>query len=218
MMSTREIDIGLTHIALPVSNVDRSVEFYAQYAGMQVVHRRIDAATGIAVVWLSDHTRPFVIVLIQIASVHPILSPLAHLGIGCESRESMDALCDQARQAGVLLQEPKDSGYPIGYWAFLRDPDGHTLELSYGQEIGLTYWGKGYASEAAREALRIGFEVLKFDEIVSFTAIHNQRSRSVMERLKMREMPETFLHPNLPQGHPLSEHCLYKLLRSEFKR
>ena len=50
----------------------------------------------------------------------------------------MDKLCDKARQAGLLVEEPKDSGYPIGYWAFLRDPDGHTLELSYGQEIGLT--------------------------------------------------------------------------------
>ncbi|MFM2064831.1 MAG: hypothetical protein RLZZ507_4502 [Cyanobacteriota bacterium] len=39
----------------------------------------------------------------------------------------MDILCDQARQAGVLIDEPKDFGYPVGYWAFLRDPDGHTL-------------------------------------------------------------------------------------------
>lgn len=131
------IDIGLTHIALPVSDVERSIEFYSKFAAMQVVHRRIDAETGVAVVWLSDRTRPFVIVLIQQESVHPVLSPLAHLGIGCKSREHMDALCDKARLEGVLLQEQKDSGYPIGYWAFLRDPDGHTLELSYGQEIGL---------------------------------------------------------------------------------
>jgi hypothetical protein len=33
---------------------------------------------------------------------------------------------------------PTDSGYPVGYWALLSDPDGHTLELSYGQEVGLT--------------------------------------------------------------------------------
>lgn len=132
------IDIGLTHVALPVTDIDKSIDFYAAYAGMQVVHRRIDAGTGIAVAWLCDHTRPFVIVLIQTSSAHPVLSPLAHLGVGCRSRELMDSLCEKARQEGFLLQEPKDSGYPIGYWAFLRDPDGHTLELSYGQEIGLT--------------------------------------------------------------------------------
>ncbi|MEG3858292.1 VOC family protein [Microcoleus sp. herbarium12] len=132
------IDIGFTHIALPVSDIEQSIEFYSKYAGMQAVHRRIDAAAGVAVVWLSDGTRPFVIVLIQTDSVHPVLSPLAHLGVGCKSREYMDSLCDRARQEGVLVDEPKDSGYPIGYWAFLRDPDGHTLELSYGQEIGFT--------------------------------------------------------------------------------
>lgn len=132
------IDVGLTHIALPVTDIEQSIQFYSVYAQMQVVHRRIDAETGVAVVWLSDHTRPFVIVLIQTTSVHPVLSPLAHLGVGCQSREFMDALCENAKKEGVLLQEPKDSGYPIGYWAFLRDPDGHTLELSHGQEIGLT--------------------------------------------------------------------------------
>ncbi|OKH36022.1 bleomycin resistance protein [[Phormidium ambiguum] IAM M-71] len=132
------VDIGLTHIALPVSNIEKSIEFYETYAQMQVVHRRIDANAGVAVAWLSDNTRPFVIVLIQTQSVQPILSPFAHLGVGCKSREAMDILCDKARQEGILVEEPKDSGYPVGYWAFLRDPDGHTLELSYGQEIGLT--------------------------------------------------------------------------------
>ncbi len=132
------IDIGLTHIALPVSNIERSIDFYSTYAGMQVVHQRIDGETGTAVVWLTDKTRPFVIVLIQADSVHPVLSPLAHLGVGCSSREHMDSLCNRARIEGVLIQGPSDSGYPIGYWAFLRDPDGHTLELSFGQEVSLT--------------------------------------------------------------------------------
>jgi catechol 2,3-dioxygenase-like lactoylglutathione lyase family enzyme len=132
------IDIGLTHIALPVTDIDQSIKFYAAYAGMQVIHRRIDTETGVEVVWLSDRTRPFVIVLIQTSTVNSVLSPLAHLGVGCQSREFIDALCEKAKQEGVLLQEAKDSGYPLGYWAFLRDPDGHTLELSYGQEIGLT--------------------------------------------------------------------------------
>jgi catechol 2,3-dioxygenase-like lactoylglutathione lyase family enzyme len=140
------VDIGLTHIALPVAEVERSIKFYATYAGMAVIHRRVDAETGVVVVWLADRAstevamraRPFVIVLIQTAAVHPVLSPIAHLGVGCVSRAAMDVLCAQAQQEGVLLQAQQDSGYPIGYWAFLRDPDGHTLELSYGQEIGLT--------------------------------------------------------------------------------
>ena len=130
-------DIGLTHIALTVADVERSIAFYAAYAGMQVVHRRTDEATGHRVAWLSDRTRPFAIVLIEQASVAPVLAPIAHLGVGCASREAMDALCARARAEGCLHSGPEDWGYPVGYWAFLRDPDGHTLDLSFGQEIGL---------------------------------------------------------------------------------
>jgi catechol 2,3-dioxygenase-like lactoylglutathione lyase family enzyme len=130
------IDIGLTHIVLSVTDIDRSVAFYGKYAGMQVVHRRRDE-TGIEVAWISDGTRPFVVVLMKAGELGARLTPLAHLGVGCASREQVDTLCAQARTEGVLLAEPRDSGPPVGYWAFLRDPDGHTLELSHGQEIGL---------------------------------------------------------------------------------
>jgi catechol 2,3-dioxygenase-like lactoylglutathione lyase family enzyme len=129
-------DTGFTHIALPVSNLDASLAFYEKYADMVTVHRRqslSDPSHGVA--WISDRTRPFVIVLLEVDQVEPILSPFAHLGVACESRQAMDQLCNQARQAGVLVEEPTDSGPPVGYWAFLRDPDGHTLELSYGQEV-----------------------------------------------------------------------------------
>ena len=34
------------------------------------------------------------------------------------------------------------AGPPVGYWAFLRDPDGHTLEVSFGQQVGLTVSGR----------------------------------------------------------------------------
>jgi len=131
------LDIGLTHIALPVENVDRSITFYGTSANMEVVHRRVEPESGRSVVWLSDRTRPFAIVLLELSPVQPILKPFAHLGIGCRSRQEVDRLCQLAQQQGVLVKAPEDAGPPIGYWAFLRDPDGHTLELSYGQEIGL---------------------------------------------------------------------------------
>ena len=132
------IDVGLTHIALTSQDIDASIKFYAEYANMEVVHERMREPPGGKVVWLSDRTRPFVIVLAYSDSPTPILGPFAHLGVGCASKEEVDELCERARKAGILAKEPVDSGYPVGYWAFLRDPDGHTLELSYGQEIGLT--------------------------------------------------------------------------------
>ncbi len=129
-------DIGLTHIALPAKNITESIAFYRKYAGMIVVHHRVEESSE--VVWLSDQTRPFVIVLIAVAQVETRLAPFAHLGVGCASREEVDRLSREARSEGILLDGPQDYGYPVGYWAFIRDPDGHTLEISFGQEVGLT--------------------------------------------------------------------------------
>jgi catechol 2,3-dioxygenase-like lactoylglutathione lyase family enzyme len=130
-------DVGLTHIALPVKNLERSLAFYSKYGRMGVVHRRKDSSTGTEVVWISDRTRPFVVVLIEVDKVDSVLLPLAHLGIGCESRDEVNRLCQQARDEGILIEGPLDAGYPVGYFALLSDPDGHTLELAYGQEVGL---------------------------------------------------------------------------------
>ena len=47
-------DQGVTHIALPVSNLDASLDFYARFADMHVVHRREDS-DGSPVAWISDH-------------------------------------------------------------------------------------------------------------------------------------------------------------------
>jgi catechol 2,3-dioxygenase-like lactoylglutathione lyase family enzyme len=129
-------DVGATHIALTVSDLDASIAFYARYAGMKVVHERKDDHTRVA--WISDLTRPFVLVLIQTPTVDFRLAGFNHIGVGCISREEVDLLSDQARDEGCLALGPIDSGYPVGYWAFVRDPDGHQLEISFGQEVGMT--------------------------------------------------------------------------------
>lgn len=132
-------DIGLTHVALPVRALTASIAFYAKYANMQVVHRRP------GVVWLTDLTRPFAIVLIEsTGEIRPLL-PIAHLGVGVVSRAEVDRLCGLAQADGCLLRPAADSGPPVGYWALLRDPDGHTLELAHGQELGLAVDGAAQA-------------------------------------------------------------------------
>jgi catechol 2,3-dioxygenase-like lactoylglutathione lyase family enzyme len=73
-------DVGLTHIALPATDLDDSADFYERYARMHVIHRRE------GVLWLSDKTRPFAIVLIEAEAVTDPLRPMAHLGVACASR------------------------------------------------------------------------------------------------------------------------------------
>ncbi|HTO52861.1 MAG TPA: GNAT family N-acetyltransferase [Myxococcota bacterium] len=83
--------------------------------------------------------------------------------------------------------------------------------VEIGWRLAADQWGKGYASEAARVALRAGFERIGLDEIVSFTSEINLRSRAVMERIGLRFAGERFLHPSLPEGSRLRTHVVYRL-------
>lgn len=84
--------------------------------------------------------------------------------------------------------------------------------VEIGWRLARPFWGRGLATEAAQLALRTGFETLGLDEIVSFTALGNLRSRAVMQRLGLRESPaEAFGHPAVPADHAVHAHCLYRL-------
>ncbi|MCZ7534575.1 MAG: VOC family protein [Acidimicrobiia bacterium] len=131
-------DVGATHVALPVNDLDRSIDFYERFASMRVVHRRADPPSNRGVAWLSDLTRPFVLVFITAPEADGALTGWAHLGVGVESRDEVDRLVALARSEQRAVQGPTDSGYPVGYWAFIEDPDGNNLEISFGQEVGLT--------------------------------------------------------------------------------
>ena len=118
-----------------------------------------------------------------------------------------------------------------GLWAVQRIEDGVFLgftglaRLAFlpQPEIGWRFarfaWGRGYATEAARATLAWGFGVRRFDEVVSVTTVGNARSRALMERIGLRRDPaDDFLHPNLPEGHPLRPHVLYRIRRETWER
>lgn len=115
----------------------------------------------------------------------------------------------------------------FGMWTVARQSDGEAVgmvgllvptfqarftpcvEISW--RLARAHWGKGYALEAAAATLAFGFDELGLDAIVAFTVPANQRSWRLMEQLWMRRDPkDDFDHPNLPAGHPLRRHVLYR--------
>ncbi|UCG40594.1 MAG: GNAT family N-acetyltransferase [Acidimicrobiia bacterium] len=96
-------------------------------------------------------------------------------------------------------------------------PAHFTPAVEVGWRLRREAWGRGFATEAAREALRIGFEEHDLDEIVSMTVPANVRSVAVMERLGMtRDRADDFDHPRVEEGSPLRRHVLYRLSRSQW--
>lgn len=140
------------------------------------------------------------------------------------TRKQSDAMVDRCqgliaeRGWGFWAVEAKSLSRCVGFVGLnLTAPE---LPFAPGVEIGwrlaAEHWGKGFATEAARAALRVGFARLGLMEVVAFTAVGNARSRAVMARLGMQEARETFAHPGIPVDHPLREHCLYRLSRARW--
>jgi RimJ/RimL family protein N-acetyltransferase len=110
--------------------------------------------------------------------------------------------------------ERKDTGRFIGYiglWP-ATFPAHFTPAVEVGWRLAADQWGHGYATEGARAALDYGFNTVGLDEIVSFTSAINVHSWRVMERLGMRrDVNGDFEHPNVPAGHPVRHHVLYRI-------
>ena len=99
----------------------------------------------------------------------------------------------------------------VGLWPADFEAD-FTPAVEIGWRLDSKFWGKGYAPEAARAALQFGFGQLALDEIVSFTAVINERSQRVMQKIGMSTDPnEDFDHPRLVDGHRLRRHVLYRI-------
>lgn len=134
------------------------------------------------------------------------------------SSQQSDAMADRCasliagRGWGFWAVELKTSGSFLGFVGLHvptdRLPFSPCVEI--GWRLAYEHWGNGYATEAAREVLRVGFEVIGLQEIVSFTAVVNQRSQAVMRRLGMEE-DGTFEHPAVSAASELKRHCLYRI-------
>jgi RimJ/RimL family protein N-acetyltransferase len=141
------------------------------------------------------------------------------------SREQSDALAEHSRrqieEEGWGLWAVEVPGGPsfIGFVGLSRPTfeEHFTPAVEVGWRLAREHWGRGYATEAGRAALRHGFEEIGLDEIVSFTSELNEPSWRVMERLGMSHDPaDDFEHPRVPAGHPLRRHVLYRLSRADW--
>lgn len=139
MSQTAQTDLGFSHVALVVRDLDRSIAFYREFADLRVVHRRPAGGAVEEVAWMADGLRPFALVLVASSSLEDTpLGPFGHLGIACASRDEVLRRAAEAERRGILRSAPRDDAPPVGLWTYIADPDGNTLELSFGQEIAFT--------------------------------------------------------------------------------
>ncbi len=149
----------LTHIALPVRDIDATVAFYRRYTTLEVIHERFDESTGLRTAWLANsadtteagaalgiRAARFVIVLIcgalpkaivgEMEEEYGFLTSISHLGLSCETREAVDLIASIAKREGCLLLGPMYRNVVVGYICIVTDPDGNNIEFSVEQVLG----------------------------------------------------------------------------------
>ena len=92
---------------------------------------------------------------------------------------------ERPRHKFQLALTLKEDGRLIGSGGVrVRDPEGRQADIGY--ELDPRFWGRGLATEAARELLRFGFDVLGMHRLFGECVADNAASARVMEKIGMR--------------------------------
>ena len=121
--------------------------------------------------------------------------------------------------AGLWAVERRADACFLGFVGLVPEPSGmpHSPCVEIGWRFAAEAWSRGYATEAARAAVRFGFQELGLGEILSWTVPANLASRRVMERLGMTHDPaDDFDHPRHLDDDRIRRNVLYRLPREHW--
>jgi RimJ/RimL family protein N-acetyltransferase len=85
-------------------------------------------------------------------------------GVNRQDGEATFAIIRGRDPIGVCSVEPREGAAEIGYW------------------LGLPYWGRGFATEAARALIDHAFGTLRHDALQAGARVGNPASRRVLEK------------------------------------
>jgi RimJ/RimL family protein N-acetyltransferase len=164
--------------------------------------------------WRAEDREPYAVLNADPIVMEHFVAPLSR----AESDDHVDRI--EAAFAehgwGLWAAERRDTGEFIGFigLGIPRFEAPFLPGIEVGWRLAKEHWGHDFAPEGAREALRFAFEDLALPEVLSFTSVGNANSRRVMEKIGMVHDPaDDFDHPNVPDGHPIKRHVLYRKQR-----
>ena len=128
---------------------------------------------------------------------HPYPDGAAEQWIAMRDESTLNFAIDDGRVVGAAgLMLKGDRIAELGYW------------------IGVPFWGRGYASEAAAALVRHGFEELNLQRIYAGVFTRNLSSGRVLEKVGMRY--EGTLRQHVFKWDRYLDVAYYGILREEF--
>jgi len=142
--------------------------------------------------------------------------------VGPLTREQSDAYVTQAKQHLAETGYGKWAVEALGVAPFIgavglsrvKFEASFTPAVEVAWRLHRHFWGRGYATEAAKAAIDDGFTRVGLTRIVALTTLGNSASQRVMQRLGMTRTIE-FDHPGVADNSPLRRHILYRLSRGD---
>jgi ribosomal-protein-alanine N-acetyltransferase len=128
-----------------------------------------------------------------------------HLRTADRVAEMLDQALRHWERWGFGLWTVEADGIVVGRVGLAHTTVADRPEVELAWFIDPGAWNRGYATEMARESVRVAFEVLELDDVVAYTVPDNAASRAVMEKLGM-SYERDIVNAGLP-------HVLYRLRR-----
>jgi lactoylglutathione lyase len=126
------LSFAIHHIMIPVGDLDRAIDFYTRLFGMGLISRRTFAERQVEIAMVGYGAPPGPPQLELVKDLRAAASAPAplpnHIAIDVSDLKS---LCDALVAEGVIFTEPfaaRPDGR--GFSAWIRDRDGHALQLS----------------------------------------------------------------------------------------
>jgi len=131
--SVKDLSFRVHHTMLPVADLDRSIAFYTRLLGMKLKERHASQARKVEVGLIGygdEASAPFLELIRDTSERAPAKVTPANIHVGIDTSD-LRKLCEILQKEGVTFMRPfKQRSDSMGFSAWIRDPDGHELELA----------------------------------------------------------------------------------------
>ncbi|MFN6539229.1 MAG: ArsI/CadI family heavy metal resistance metalloenzyme [Nostoc sp. EkiNYC01] len=113
-----------THVALNVSNIEKSVAFYRAMFGLEPIKYKVDYAKF-------DIANPALNLTLNLTNNVQSGGTLSHLGVQVESTQEVEAAVQRFTESGLALftEDNTDCCYALQDKVWVTDPDGNRWEV-----------------------------------------------------------------------------------------
>jgi lactoylglutathione lyase len=129
----KDLSFSVHHTMLPVADLGRSIAFYTRLLGMKLKERHASGARKVEVGLVGygdDASAPFLELIQDTSETAPAKVTPANIHVGIDTSD-LRTLCAILENEGVTFIRPfKLRSDGMGFSAWIRDPDGHELELA----------------------------------------------------------------------------------------